>query len=224
METNKRKHGHITSVLLIDDHEMVRDGLKVMLLSLKKDIRLKVDEAASGEEALRKIARNDFDMAIIDYQMPELSGPETVCRIVRFKPAIKILALSNYDELAYIEGMMHAGANGFVLKNIGCGELLMAVRTVLSGNTYFCNSVALKIIDAGLDKKPHTGIHHKTITPRELEVLRLIAVGLTNDEIARKLFLSKRTIDTHRQNLLNKLGLKNTAGLVRAAYEMKLLD
>ncbi|MDE3185089.1 MAG: response regulator transcription factor [Bacteroidota bacterium] len=223
MNSNSRIKETI-NLLIIDDHKMVREGLKIMMASLKNSVHFNVQEAESGKEALTKINRFNFDVAIVDYQMPGMSGVETIQRILRLKPHLKILALSNYDELSYIESMMDAGANGFVLKNIEPGEMLKALRTILSNKIYYCNDVSIKIIEAAENKNTQKVQLEKILSTRETEVLRMIAMEMTNDEIAQKLFLSKRTIDTHRQNLINKLNVKNTAGLVKAAYKFNLIE
>lgn len=214
----------ITRILIIDDHMMVRDGLKVMLSSFQHNMNFKVTEAASGEEAMRKLERMEFDLVISDYQMPGLSGAETVERILRFKPALKILALSNYDELPYIQRMMEAGASGFVLKNIEPAEMLNAIRTVLSGKLYYCSEVAVKLIDSPPEKIINTRELKSLLTKRELQILQMIYMEMTNDEIAHRLLVAKRTVDTHRQNLINKLHVKNTAGLVKAAVKLRLVE
>jgi len=220
----KSKNKQAINVLIIDDHKMIRDGLKIMLASLNKFIHFKVLEAESGEEAMIKINRNRFEVVIIDYQMPGFSGAETIYRILRFKPEMKILALSNYDELPYIQSVMDAGAKGYVLKNIEPAEMLNAIKTILSGKIYYCSEVAVKLIESGEDKNSKQIRAHKILTRRETEVLQMIAMEMTNDEIAQKLFVSKRTIDTHRQNLINKLHVKNTVGLIKAAYKLNLIE
>lgn len=212
------------SVLIIDDHKMVREGLKIMLSSLNKFLRFKIMEAESGEDALKKINGNNFELIIVDYQMPGMSGAETIYQILRSKPKTKILALSNYDELPYIQKMMDAGASGYVLKNIEPVEMLNAIKTILSDKTYYCNEVSIKIIEAEQDKNTRRIIVKETLTPRETEILKMIAMEMTNEEIAQKLFIAKRTVDTHRQNLKNKLDVKNAAGLVKAAYKLKLIE
>lgn len=214
----------VINILIIDDHKMVREGIKIMLASLKKYLNLKAQEAESGEDALKKIDRHDFDIAIIDYQMPGISGVETIHRILRSKPKMKILALSNYGELSYIQSMMDAGAKGYVLKNIEPPEMLNAIRTIQSGNIYYCNEVALKLIEAADEKNAHKILLESTLTKREIQVLKMVAMEMTNEEIAEELCVAKRTVDTHRQNLLNKLHVKNTAGLVKAAYRLHLID
>ncbi len=212
------------NVLIVDDHKMVRDGLKVMLTSLKRYIHFKVTEAETGEDAIVLVNRKSFELVIIDYQMPGISGAETIYRMLRFEPQMKILALSNYDELPYIQSMMDAGAKGYVLKNIEPAEMLNAIKTILSGKFYYCSDVAIKIIESAENKNSNKVKAPNIITTRETEVLQLIAMEMTNDEIAKKLFVAKRTIDTHRQNLLLKLRAKNTVGLIRAAYKLNLIE
>src|ERR1035437_3544545 len=156
--------------------------------------------------------------------MPGISGAETIYRILRFKPEMKILALSNYDELSYIQSMMDAGAKGYVLKNIEPAEMLNAIKTILADKIYYCNEVAVKLIKSGEDKNAKSINVNKILTRREIKELQIIAMEMTNDEIAQKLFVAKRTIDTHRQNLINKLHVKNTVGLVKAAYKLNLVE
>lgn len=214
----------LVHVLVIDDHMMVRDGLKVMLGSINSAMQFKITEAASGEEAIHKLDRMPADLVIIDYQLPGFSGAETVQRILRFKPLVKILALSNYDELPYIQSMIEAGASGYVLKNIEPAEMLNAIKAVLSGKIYYCSDVAVKLIDSGSEKNKDAVALGSVLTTREKEILRLIAMEMTNDEIANQLHVAKRTVDTHRQNLLHKLQVKNTVGLVKAAFKLNLVE
>ena len=211
-------------VLIVDDHKMVRDGLKVMLSSFKQVFRFEIEEADSGEQALRKISRKPFRLVIIDYHMPGLTGAETILRILRYQPEMKILALSNYDELPYVQSMMEAGAKGYILKNIEPSQMLYAIKTVLDGRIYYSNEVAMKLIEGVKSDNTKNILEAKGLTNREVEVLKLIAMELTNEEIAHKLCIGKRTVDSHRQNLLNKLNAKNTVGLIKAAYKLKLIN
>jgi len=213
----------IIRLLIIDDHQMVRDGIKVMLESKENFLRFEIDEAENGEIAVLKILRKDFDIVLIDYQLPGMSGTETLQRIRLYRKDIKVLALSNYDEYSYVKSMMDEGANGYILKNIEPSQLIHAIQSVLAGTPYYSNEVALKLIDSA--KNPDKPVHPQMsgLTKRELEILKMIALEMTNDAISKTLFISKRTVDTHRQNLLNKLSVKNTAGLIKAAYEFKLL-
>jgi DNA-binding NarL/FixJ family response regulator len=223
MRANEKNNNRVCRVLLVDDHKMVRDGLRVMLGSLKKALQFDTDEAESGEEALKKVNRNDYELLIIDYHMPGISGAETISRILRYRNDIKILAVSNYDELPYIQGMIDAGAHGYVLKNIEPAQLLLAIRTILSGKIYYSNEVATKIIEGQQKETAASDAGIRDLSKREIEVLKLIALEMTNEEIAKKLVIGKRTVDAHRQNLLNKLHVKNTVGLIKFAYKSKLI-
>src|SRR2546423_11317198 len=126
MKTDKSNNTPIIQLLIVDDHKMVRDGLKVMLSTLKKSMQFHIEEAENGEEAIKKAAKNNFDIVIMDYHMPGITGSETITRILRHRPDMKILALSNYDEIPYVQSMIEAGAKGYVLKNIDPYQLLAA--------------------------------------------------------------------------------------------------
>ena len=210
-------------LLIIEDYHMVREGIRMMLESKESFLRFEVDEAENGEIAIGKVLKKEFDIILIDYQLPGMNGKETLKEIRLYKKDIKVLALSNYDEFSYIKSMMDEGANGYILKNIEPAELIRAIETVLSGKEYYSNEVLVKLLDAAKNSDKNISLHKSGLSKRELEVLELIAHEKTNDEIAGILFISKRTVDTHRQNLLKKLQVKNTAGLIKAAYDFKLL-
>lgn len=210
-------------LLIVDDHQMVRDGIKIMLESKANFLRFDIDEAENGEIAVRKILKSDYDIVLMDYQLPGMSGSETVQKIRLYKKDLKVLVLSNYDEFSYIRSMINEGANGYILKNIDPAQLLHAIESVLAGKPYYSNEVALKLIDSAMDSGGISNTQKSSLSKRELEILKMIALEMTNDEIAKSLFISKRTVDTHRQNLLKKLQVKNTAGLIKAAYEFELL-
>jgi DNA-binding NarL/FixJ family response regulator len=220
MEENPLK---IIRLLIVDDHQMVRDGIKVMLESKENFLRFEIDEAENGEIAIRKILKKNYDIVLIDYQLPGMSGTETLQRIRLYKKDIKVLALSNYDEFSYVKSMIDGGANGYILKNVEPSQLINAIQSVLADIPYYSNEVALKLIDSAKNPDKAVPARQSGLTKRELEILKMIAFEMTNDEIAKSLFISKRTVDTHRQNLLNKLNVKNTAGLIKAAYEFNLL-
>jgi DNA-binding NarL/FixJ family response regulator len=216
-------------VLIVDDHQMIREGIRFMLESEKKKYKFHVEEATDGEEGVERAKKTNFDIIIMDYQLPRMNGVEATRAILSNNPNSKILALSNYDEYMYIDNMMRSGAKGFVLKNIGPDEIVAAIEALLAGKNYYSNDVAVKLISFEED-----GMHvarmvkqknnlAEILSSRELEVLKLIATEHTNEEIGNRLFLSKRTVDTHRQNLMRKLGVKNTAGLVKYAVELNIL-
>jgi DNA-binding NarL/FixJ family response regulator len=223
MNNNEMKPGTIITTLIVDDHQLVRNGLKTMLHAYRKELEFDIHEMGSGEKALQWLNHSAAELVIIDYKMEGMSGTQTIERILRFRPETKILALSNYNEYPIIAAMMEAGALGYVLKSVQPEELLIAIKTVLAGKKYFCSEAALVMITGAEDKNISGNIARYKITGRELEVLVLIVQGFTNAQIAEKLFLNRRTIDTHRQNLLKKMKVKNTAALVRLALELQLL-
>lgn len=207
--------------LIVDDHKMIRDGIRTMLESHDEKFNFIVTEAEDGESAVDMVIHNDYDIVLMDYQLPKMNGAETTKNMRRYKSKIKILALSNYDEYTYITNIMRAGAKGYILKDISSDELVVAIDTILKGKNYYANDVAIKLIDfeSPTEKKGKK----KSITQREMQVLRLIASEMNNEQISKKLNIGRRTVDTHRQNLINKLDVKNTAGLIKKAYEMKVL-
>lgn len=223
LQSLKRKKD-LKNILIVDDHKVLRQGLKKMLAPRKKELNIQITEADSGAQAILKINNNDFDLIIMDYKMSDTTGLETIRRIRRFKPLMKIIILSNYDELAYVESVRDAGAKGYLLKDIESVELFKAITTVLDGGIYYSNEIALKLIESKENNETANRLMKAKLTKREIEILKLIAMALSTKEIAEKLFISIKTVDSHRQNLLHKLNVKNTAGLVKAAYKMKLLD
>jgi len=205
-------------ILIVDDHKMVRDGIRSMLESQSKRYSFKIQEAGTGEEGVEKALKNEFDIIIMDFQLPGMSGAEAVQKIVKDKPSASILALSNYNESTYIDKMRKAGVKGFVLKNISPEEIITAFETILGGKNYYSNDVALRLLKFDAiprSKKPKKPDLKTLLSEREIQVLEMIAAENTTEQIAQKLNLSKRTIDTHRRNLLAKLEVKNTAGLVK---------
>lgn len=221
METTPVPPLHVFHALIVDDHRMIRDGLKSMLLSFKKEISLSVTQASGITAAMQYLQQATYDIAIVDYQLGEIQGDELIRRMLRYQPQLKILALSNYNDRKIIEAMTEAGALGYVLKSILPEQMLLAIKTVLSGKNYYCNEVAVTLLTETEGSAGTKKLAPFQLTPRELEVLLLIAEGMTNSAIAEKLFVARRTVDTHRQNLMRKLNVHNTAGLVRVAMDMK---
>jgi DNA-binding NarL/FixJ family response regulator len=221
MEKNEKLEDLQYKILIVDDHRMIREGLKTMLLSFRKEMPLTVFQAANEDDALVEMRRHDFSMAIVDYKFAESTGDAIVEKMLRIQPSIKILALSNYNEKKMIEAMMEAGALGYVLKSILPEQLLLALKTILAGKIYYCNDVALVLLTESEPIAAAKKAARYQLTEREKEVLLLIAEGMNNAAIAKKLFVARRTIDTHRQNLMRKLDVHNTAGLVRIAIELR---
>ena len=208
-------------ILLIDDHKMIRDGLRSMLESQENKYKFVIDEAETGEEGVLK-AKAHPDIIIMDYQLPKMTGAEAVAMIIKNNPKARILALSNYNEYMYIDKMVKNGVKGFILKNIGPEELIKAIETILSGTSYFSSDVAIKLLTFDTSSEQTKEINHgyeleRILSVREMEVLKLIANEFTSEEIAKDLHISKRTVDAHRQNIMNKLDVKSAAGLVKYA-------
>ena len=203
---------------------MVRDGIKAMLTTQPKAFYFDISEAECGEEAIRKILSENFNIVLMDYQLPDINGPEVISKILAIKPKAKILAFSNYDEYDCILNMKNAGSKGYVLKNISPRELILAIETVLAGRKYYAREVTEKINFYRRKKVKNKTLQEKLgITNRQVEILRLISSGMTNDNISKELNVAKRTIDSHRQNLLDKLGVNNTAALIKKATELGAL-
>jgi DNA-binding NarL/FixJ family response regulator len=214
----------LIEILIVDDHKMVRDGIRTMLESQEERISFSIEEAETGEVALDLVSKKEYDIVLMDQQLPGISGSEVVLKMVKLRPEIRVLAVSNYDEFAYISDMLKSGAKGYVLKNIGPDELFKAIETIMDGKNYYANDVAIKLINVNSIQQINSNNEKLNgLSSRELEVLKMIASELTNEEIAQKLSVAKRTVDSHRQNLLNKLKVKNTAGLINYVHKNKLI-
>lgn len=213
----------IYKILIVDDHKIVRDGIR-SLLQDETDLKI-VDEAENGKDALEKIIEYNPDLVLMDINMPVMNGIDCTKETTKKHPAVKVLALTMLNELEHIKNMLASGANGYILKNSGKDELTRAIRAVMAGHNYFSEEVKDAIMTEMFRKKSVPGkiLGEKIpLTSRELDVLKLILQEYTNQEIADKLFLSVRTVDAHRRNLLEKTGARNTAGLVKYALENNL--
>lgn len=210
-------------VLLADDHKIFRDGVR-SILEKEKDIEV-VDEAADGKEVIQKINEFPVDVLVLDIDIGEPNGIEITELVSKSHPDVKILILSMMGLHDFVIQALEKGAIGFLLKNTGKDEVLTAIRSVSKGDSYFSKEVSAILIEQlNRPSKLRTKNADIPISPREIEVLRLIALEFSNSEIAEKLFISIRTVDTHRRNLLEKLNAKNTAGLVRFAIKKGLVD
>ncbi len=210
-------------ILLVDDHQIVIDGLKT-LLDGETDIE-QIYEAQNGEATLDLVKSTSVDLILLDINLPDKSGFE-ICKAIKSKQAeIKIIALTMHDNAGYISRMIKSGVDGYILKNTGKEELLQAIRTVMKGDRYFSAEVTDALVSGTpKSREPRTGDFIQKLTRREKEVLQLIVEEMTTDEIAAKLFISATTVISHRKSLLRKLNAKNTAGLVKAAFEFGLLE
>ena len=208
------------SVILVDDHKLFREGLKLLLGNLP--FIKSINEASNGKEFLKLI--DDFipDIAFIDIDMPQLDGIEATKSAIQKYPDLKIIALSMYGEYDYYTRMINAGAKGFLLKNSDIQEVEAAIINILEGKSYFSHEIMHGLFK-NINKKRSTQ-KSTVLTEREKEILYHICIGLSNQEIADRLYLSKRTIDKHRENLLIKTGSKNTASLVIYAIKNGIIE
>lgn len=216
-------------ILIIDDHPIVRDGIKTMLELGEFDTYVfTISEAGSAVETMLMLKNNKFDLIIMDYQLEETNGAVLTKSVINLYPNQYILTLSNYDDHTYAGNMLKAGARGYVTKNLSAKGLVEAIDSVLKGKVYFSLRLANELIEHRILGKSSIELNANNpslsrLSKREVEIIKLICDQLTNEEISKMLFLSKRTIDNHRQNILNKLGMSNTAGLVRFAVENGLV-
>lgn len=214
------------NILLVDDHPMIRAGIR-SLLEGEKNIGA-IDEVSDGEDCLEIVDIKKYQVIIMDIKMPKKSGIDTTKDLLKSNPNLNVLALSMHDEQDFIIKMLQAGAKGYLLKNSPKEELLKAIESVSNGENYFSNDVSSIMLSKYIHKEfPSAKKDYKLdiqLTKRETEIIKMIAEELTNGEIAEKLNISIRTVDTHRRNLLQKLDVKNTAGLVRYALQNGLLD
>lgn len=220
-------------ILLADDHAILRDGIRA-LLSKEPDMDI-VGEAANGEILLELLARTPTDVVVMDVNMPVLDGFATMTHLRERHPDVRVLVLSMLEHENYVYRMLEAGALGYVLKNADITEIAHAIRTVAAGREFLCTEIGLNLLrrvitQFGASAAPEPVSFAKRpeatadLSGRELEVLRLIAEGMTNQEIADQLFTSKRTIETHRQNIIEKTQAKNTAALIRYAMNQGLIQ
>lgn len=207
-------------VLIADDHQMFIDGLKSMLQDFE-GITV-VGEAMNGREVLEHCQRTAVDIVIMDISMPVMDGIETTRRLLEKHPAIKILGLSMYNDRNFISDMLKTGAAGYILKNTGREDLINAIQALHAGENYLGEDVRKTLLSSFM-KNTKFQVDEK-LSEREMEVLECIASGLTTQEIASKLFISKNTVETHRKNLLYKLKARNTAELINNAYKKRIIQ
>ncbi|HUR30833.1 MAG TPA: response regulator transcription factor [Saprospiraceae bacterium] len=212
-------------VLLTDDHIVVTEGIK-LLLSEVNDITC-VAEARNGQQALDILQNVPIDVALLDIEMPVMDGIKCTELIAQKYPDVKIVAISIYADYPHVQSMIKAGAKGYLLKNCGKMELEQCIRKVHAGGTFFSDDLTETLL-AGMQgkfvKKQGSSQFLPTLSRREKEILKWIIDEATTAEIAEKLFISIGTVETHRHNMMNKLGVRNTAGLVRVAITHGLIE
>ena len=207
-------------IALADDHQLFRNGLKILLGSFNEfEV---VAEASNGNELLRALETCPSDIVLMDISMPEMDGVEATGVLSRQMPATRVIALSMYGEEEYYYRMVDAGAKGFILKDFDITDVHDAIIAVHKGGNYFSQELLYHVINRIKNREQE--VKSSSLSKREKEILLKICEGLSNHEIADSLFISKRTVDKHRANLLAKTGSKNTASLILYAIKNRLIE
>lgn len=214
-------------LFIVDDHPIFIDGI-VGLLEDANEFEI-IGTANNGQDFLNKIKEQQPDIVLMDINMPVMDGIEATKKLKEIYPKVKVIALTMFNDIRFIKELLEIGAKGYVLKNISRENLVKALQTVSEGKPFLDSAVQENVIasmssteeDELSDKEADSMI--KNITTREMEILQLIALGLTSQDISEKLFISKNTVETHRKNLLAKLNVKNTASLLKIAYKKGLV-
>ncbi len=213
-------------VCIADDHAMFVDGIE-SILKTAKNIRV-VDRCFSGSQVSEMLTNSESDVLLLDINLPEINGVDLTKILTKEFPNTKVLVLSMYNEESFVTEILKNGAVGYILKNTGRTELVKAIETVASGQTYYSQEVKEVLMNKALKKNKTKKTYHSFMVPkisrREREILHLIVKEYTTLEIAETLFLSQKTVESHRCNLISKLNVRNTAGLVRASIQHRLLD
>ncbi|MGE5427072.1 MAG: response regulator [Methylococcaceae bacterium] len=209
-------------IIIVDDHLIFRQGLKSLITS--ENIASVVGEASNGKEFLQLLTHLKPDLVLMDIDMPHMNGMEATQKALEIIPDLKIIAFTMFGDEEYYYKMIDLGVKGFILKSSGINELEKAISEVMIGESYFSNEVLRKIISNLGRKNNSKQNENASLTTRELEVLQQICLGLNNEEIAQKLFISPKTIKSHRSNLLEKTGCKNTPALILLAIKNKWVE
>lgn len=212
----------VTNILVADDHALVREGLK-RVLDDEPDLAV-VAEAADGAEAVARGLDERVDLAILDVSMPRKSGLQAARELSRRRPGLRTLILSMYENEQFLFEALKAGASGYVLKSGADDDIAEACRAAMRGHSFLYPSAVHALIRELVDRAEERGAEFDLLTPRELEVLKLIAEGHTSKEIAAMLVISVKTVDRHRTNMLEKLGMRDRVDLTRYAIRRGLIE
>lgn len=208
--------GHKKRIFIVDDHQMVIDGLRLMIDSFEHfEI---VGESNHPEQVTEILKNRPVDILLTDVSMPSMSGIELTRQVKKAFPGIKVLTLSMFGDSQVIAEMVDAGVSGYILKNTGMQELLEALNRISAGQNYFAEDITLQLTRSF--KQAH---EESRLTDREIEIIRMIEKDLNNKQIAGQLFISERTVETHRKNILRKTNTQTVVGLLKYAYERKII-
>ncbi|QSE98762.1 response regulator transcription factor [Fulvivirga lutea] len=209
------------NVLIVDDHKIVRDGVR---LYVEKHPKVKtIEEAKNGNEALAHLRQHPVDLVLIDINMAVLNGIDSTTQITKEFENVKVIALTMHNDYHHIKSMMDAGASGYLLKNCNQSEMIEAIDRVMDNEIFYSPEVAQTVMN-NLAKKKVRQSNSIPLTPRELDIYKLIMDDKSNQEIADELFISIRTVEVHKRNLMEKTGAKSSAGLVIYAVKNRIFD
>ena len=207
-------------VSITDDHFVVLKGIETLLLEIDNIEVISTQE--NGKTTLLNIEKQQPDILLLDINLPDINGIELTKTILEKHPKIKIIALTNYEDVSFVKRMLDFGASGYLLKNVHKDELVEAIYCVIKGENYLQKAIETKILNQSLGRIENASILPK-LTRRETEVLRAIYEEMTTQEISEKLFISPKTVEAHRMNIMSKLGVKNSVGMIKIAIEQQLL-
>ena len=210
------------TIIIVDDHLVFRQGLKTLFTV--EDIATVIGEASNGIEFIELLSDFKPDLVLMDIDMPHMNGMEATQKALSMMPDLKIIAFTMFGDEDYYYKMVELGVKGFILKSSGINELEKAIHDVMEGESYFSNEVLRNIITNFGRKNAAKPTENAGLTGREMEVLQQICLGLNNEEIAQKLFISAKTVKSHRSNLLEKTSCKNTPALILYAVKNKIIE
>lgn len=206
-------------ILIVDDHQMFMDGVKALLRN-EKHLKF-VAEALNGEAALEILAQQEIDLLITDISMPGMSGTELTRQVKQVYPDIKVLVITMYNDRAIVSEILMAEAEGYILKNTGKEELMAAIDRIADNGTYYSREILEIMLQTSIQQQKEP--EQKALTPREIEIVQLVSQEFSTAAIAEKLFISPRTVDTHRKHILEKTGSRTIVGLMKYAFQHQLL-
>ena len=211
----------IIKLAITDDHKMVLKGIESMLIETR-EIEV-VGTYENANETIENIEEDKPDVLLLDINLPDINGIDLCKQLAKKYPDLKIIALTNFDDISFTKRMLKNGAHGYLLKNTDKLEILEALKTVISGDLYLQKDIQKKLLNQSYQKTNDNGLIPK-LTRREKDVLLAISEELTTQQISEKLFISPKTVETHRMNIMSKLGAKNSVGIVKIALEKELLS